>query len=55
MTTKQDNHGDLYQKGESQQPRIDPVITGDTTITGTGIPGRKIIVTLPDGDDNRAG
>lgn len=37
------------KKGESQQPRIDPVITGDTTITGTGIPGAEIIVTLPDG------
>jgi len=35
--------------GNIKTPSVNPVNPGDTTISGTGRPGDKIIVTLPDG------
>ena len=35
--------------GKSEQPDVDPITRGDTEITGEGVPGATIIVTLPDG------
>ena len=34
--------------GKSATPTIDDITAGDTTISGTGVPGATIVVTLPD-------
>jgi fimbrial isopeptide formation D2 family protein len=33
----------------SSQPEVDPVVRDDTKVTGKGVPGATIVVTLPDG------
>lgn len=37
-------------KNQTQIPTVDPITEGDDKITGTGIPGAEITVTLPNGD-----
>ncbi|MCU5745451.1 Ig-like domain-containing protein, partial [Staphylococcus sp. SQ8-PEA] len=36
-------------ENKAQQPQVDPIKGGDTSISGKGTPGNKIEVTLPDG------
>jgi len=38
------------EPAQSAQPRINPVTEGDKVITGSGVPGAQIVVTLPGGD-----
>jgi uncharacterized repeat protein (TIGR01451 family) len=54
-TGKEVEGGDTDEDGpktlvlKSAPPTIDPITAGDTTVTGTGVPGASIVLELPDG------
>ena len=38
-------------KEQTETPTVDPVTTGDNTVSGTGVPDAVVVVTLPDGSE----